>query len=170
MASTAQPVQPSTNRYEEAPVSQDQPSCFCATIVFREGEVLIVRRRNRTDRVPPGGHPQPREGVLACDRWVREQTGLDVDLGPCVFVVETIDPSGEQRVIEVMFLYSRSTIRPASRLRGWDGAGVCLAEHARAVAVATTAEQSHPGTAQLPPCPRTVAGRPVAAGNRVREP
>jgi 8-oxo-dGTP diphosphatase len=95
-------------------VSPDQPVVLrCATIVFRDGEVLVVRRRSRGDWVLPGGNPEPREGVLACARReVREETGLDVDPGRCAFVLETIDPSGEQRIIEVVFL---SPDRPAAQ-------------------------------------------------------
>lgn len=49
--------------------------------------------------------------MLGCARReVREETGLDVDPGQCAFVLETIDSSGEQRVIEVVFL---SPDRPA---------------------------------------------------------
>ena len=85
----------------------------CATIVFRNGEVLLVRRAARTDWVLPGGRPRPREGVLACARReVREETGLDIDPGRCAFVLDTIDPSGEQRVIEVVFL---SPDRPSAQ-------------------------------------------------------
>lgn len=86
----------------------------CATIVFRNGEVLLVRRSARGDWVLPGGRPHPREGVLACARReVREETGLDVDPGRCAFVLDTINPRGDQRVIDVVFLSSdRPTAQP----------------------------------------------------------
>ncbi|MGH3767570.1 MAG: NUDIX domain-containing protein [Pseudonocardiaceae bacterium] len=65
------------------------------------------------DWVLPGGRPRPGQGALACARReVGEETGLDVHPGRYAFVLETIDPSGEQRVIEVVFL---STDRPTAR-------------------------------------------------------
>ena len=88
----------------------------CATIVFRDTAVLLVHRMSRGDWVLPGGRPRAREGVLACARReLREETGLDVDPGRCAFVLETIDPSGEQRVIELVFL---SPDRPSAQPSG----------------------------------------------------
>jgi 8-oxo-dGTP pyrophosphatase MutT (NUDIX family) len=79
----------------------------CATIVFRDSEVLLVHRPERGGWVLPGGRPRPWEGTLACARReVREVTGLEVDPGRCafVFVFETIDPTNTDRIIELVFL------------------------------------------------------------------
>ncbi len=86
----------------------------CSTIVFRNGEVLVVHRSARGDWVLPGGRPKPREGALACARReVREETGLNIDPGRCAFVLDTIAPLGGQRVIEVVFLSpDRLSARP----------------------------------------------------------
>lgn len=110
-------------------MSPDPPVVLrCATIVFRDAEVLIVRRSARGDWVLPGGRPGPREGVLACARReVREETGLDVDPGRCAFVLETINPSGEQRVIEVAFLSpDRPTAQPVGSEPGMEPEFVAL--------------------------------------------
>lgn len=100
----------------------------CATIVFRNGEVLLVRRSARGDWVLPGGRPHLREGALACARReVREETGLDVDPGRCAFVLDTINPRGDQRVIEVVFLSSdRPTAQPVGSESGMEPAFVAL--------------------------------------------
>jgi 8-oxo-dGTP pyrophosphatase MutT (NUDIX family) len=86
-------------------------SLRCSTIVFRDGAVLVVHRGERGDVVLPGGNPRAHEGALACARReVREETGLEVDPGRCAFVLDTIDPGAERRIIEIVFL---SPDRPA---------------------------------------------------------
>jgi 8-oxo-dGTP pyrophosphatase MutT (NUDIX family) len=79
----------------------------CSAIVFRGDAVLLLgRRRNGTrDWVLPGGHPRPREGTATCAyREVLEETGLDVQIGRVAFVLETTDPAGDRRLIEIVFL------------------------------------------------------------------
>jgi 8-oxo-dGTP diphosphatase len=113
MASSAQPVQ-SVRTGRRRP--RESGSACRASLRHDR----VPRRRGARgapsepgDWVLPSGNPEPREGVLACARReVREETGLDVDPGRCAFVLETIDPSGEQRVIEVVFL---SPDRPAAQ-------------------------------------------------------
>ena len=77
----------------------------CSTIVFRDDAVLLVGRPARGDWVLPGGQPRSHEGVRACARReVREETGLEVDPGRCAFVLDTIDPTGRDRIVEIVFL------------------------------------------------------------------
>lgn len=79
----------------------------CSAIVFRgEAVLLLGRRRDGTrDWVLPGGHPRPREGTATCAyREVLEETGLDVQVGRVAFVLETTDPAGDRRLIEIVFL------------------------------------------------------------------
>jgi ADP-ribose pyrophosphatase YjhB (NUDIX family) len=79
----------------------------CSAIVFRGDGILLLRRcRNgATDWVLPGGHPRPREGMAACvEREVLEETGLRVDAGGVAFLLETSDPAGERRLVELVFL------------------------------------------------------------------
>jgi 8-oxo-dGTP diphosphatase len=77
----------------------------CSTVVFREDAVLLVHRSERGDWVLPGGRPRPGEGSAACaHREVREETGLLVDPGQCAFILDTIDPSGRKRIVEIVFL------------------------------------------------------------------
>jgi 8-oxo-dGTP pyrophosphatase MutT (NUDIX family) len=81
----------------------------CSAIVFRGDEVLLLRRRRdgTTDWVLPGGHPRPREGTAACvQREVLEETGLRVNAEGVAFLLETTDPAGERRLVEVVFLVS----------------------------------------------------------------
>lgn len=98
-------------------VTSDPPvELRCATIVFRGDAVLLVHRTRRDDWVLPGGRPRSREGVLACARReLREETGLAIDPGRCAFVLETIAPTGDHRIIEVVFLSGdRPTGEPVS--------------------------------------------------------
>ena len=80
-------------------------------VLFRRGTVLLLHRHKdgeEEDWVLPGGQPEAGEGTAACARReVHEETGLRVDVGRVAFVLETIDPEREHRVIEIVFLASR---------------------------------------------------------------
>lgn len=79
----------------------------CSTIIYRNDSVLLIKREGRGDWVLPGGQPRSHEGILSCARReIFEETGLSVDPGRCAFVFETMDPTGEDRVIEIVFLTS----------------------------------------------------------------
>jgi 8-oxo-dGTP pyrophosphatase MutT (NUDIX family) len=79
----------------------------CSAIVFREERLLLLRRRRdgAEDWVLPGGHPRPREGAAACvEREVLEEAGIRIQAPRVAFVLETTDPAGDRRLIEVVFL------------------------------------------------------------------
>jgi 8-oxo-dGTP diphosphatase len=79
----------------------------CSAIVFRDDRLLLLRRRRDSteDWVLPGGHPRPREGAAACvEREVLEETGIRIQAPRVAFVLETTDPAGDRRLIEVVFL------------------------------------------------------------------
>jgi 8-oxo-dGTP diphosphatase len=84
----------------------------CSVIVFYDDSVLLLRRPRRGDWALPGGTPRPGEHVLACARReLREETGLLIDPGRCVFVIESMPPDGE-RLLDLVFL---SPGRPAGQ-------------------------------------------------------
>jgi 8-oxo-dGTP diphosphatase len=79
----------------------------CSAIVFRDDRLLLLRRRRdgAEDWVLPGGHPRPQEGAAACvEREVLEETGIHIQAPRVAFVLETTDPAGDRRLIEVVFL------------------------------------------------------------------
>jgi 8-oxo-dGTP pyrophosphatase MutT (NUDIX family) len=91
----------------------------CSAIVFRGDDVLLLRRRRNgtIDWVLPGGHPRPREGTAACVvREVLEETGLRVDASGVAFLLETTDPAGERRLVELVFLASEPAGQIAPRV------------------------------------------------------
>ena len=79
------------------------------------GQAVLLLGRHRDgmpDWVLPGGHPRPREGTAACAyRKVLEETGLDVQVGRVAFMLETTDPDGDRRLIEITFLASGTPTR-----------------------------------------------------------
>jgi 8-oxo-dGTP diphosphatase len=79
----------------------------CSAIVFRDDRLLLLRRRRNgtEDWVLPGGHPRRREGAAACvEREVFEETGIRIQAPRVAFLLETTDPAGDRRLIEVVFL------------------------------------------------------------------
>lgn len=84
----------------------------CSVVVFFHGQVLLVRRRDTDDWALPGGTPHPAEDLLACARReVREETGMHVNPGTCVFVVETVRPYS-RRLIDLVFLSPTCPVGP----------------------------------------------------------
>jgi 8-oxo-dGTP diphosphatase len=79
----------------------------CSAIVFRDDRLRLLRRHRdgAEDWVLPGGHPRRREGAAACvEREVLEETGIRIQAPRVAFVLETTDPAGGRRLIEVVFL------------------------------------------------------------------
>ncbi len=77
------------------------PIVGVGAVIVRRGEVLIVRRANpplQGEWSIPGGAldlgEKLRDGVA---REVREETGLDVEVGPVLDVFDSIFPDGEGR-------------------------------------------------------------------------
>lgn len=94
----------------------------CSTAIFRDKHLLLVHRTRDglDDWVLPGGYPRAGEGMAACvRREVLEETGIRVEPNQCAFVLETIDPAGEQRRVELVFaIRTQSPTEPEQREPG----------------------------------------------------
>lgn len=82
----------------------------CSVVVLRNLEVLLIHRSSRPadwtdgDWVLPGGRPRPAESVGACARReAAEETGLDVVVQRCLFVLEVNAPPPGGRIVELVF-------------------------------------------------------------------
>lgn len=83
----------------------------CSVVVLREESVLLVHRTwddarpASGDWVLPGGRPRPHESMTSCARReVAEETGLDVTVGACLFVLEVSSaPPLVHRGVELVF-------------------------------------------------------------------
>jgi len=88
----------------------DQPSgadVRCSALVFRDQEVLLVRRArdDGEDWVLPGGTPRPGESMAACARReTLEETGLAVEPGRIAFVLEAQGPRSGLHTVDLVFL------------------------------------------------------------------
>jgi 8-oxo-dGTP diphosphatase len=83
----------------------DTPRIPCVgAVVVHEGRLLVVRRGREPGRgmwSVPGGRVEAGETLTtACEREVREETGLDVRAGAVVGTVERDAPSGGVYVID----------------------------------------------------------------------
>ena len=78
-----------------------------AGVVLRDNQILMVRRkygRYRQMWCIPCGHVEPGEDVRqAVKREIKEETGLDVEIGDVVDVLSTHHPGGKS-VVGVYFL------------------------------------------------------------------
>lgn len=101
------------NGDKSAEMPRDGPvNLRCSVIVTRGDDVLLIHRRgvDHHDWVLPGGRPRPTETTAACARReVREETGLEVEPQRCALVLEVIDPSTEDRTVEIVFLGASSS-------------------------------------------------------------
>ncbi len=93
---------------ESAEVPYDEPvNLRCSVIVTRGDAVVLIHRSGdgHDDWVIPGGRPRVRETTAACARReVREETGLEVEPQRCALVLEVIDPSTDDRTVEIVFV------------------------------------------------------------------
>lgn len=85
-----------SRRYPEAPLFA------VAAVVVREGRVLLVRRRQPPHAGQwsvPGGVQEVGETIAdALRREVREETGLEIAVGPLLDLADLLVPDGDGRV------------------------------------------------------------------------
>lgn len=88
-----------------APASELTRVRVAAFIEF-DGRVVLVRHRTHDSvyHLLPGGGVDYRETLeQALVREVAEETGLQVSIGPLIFVNDTIDPHGTRHVVNLTF-------------------------------------------------------------------
>jgi ADP-ribose pyrophosphatase YjhB (NUDIX family) len=85
----------------------DRPRVRVAAAILDEGgRVVLVRHRHGSVRyhLLPGGGVETGESLAdALIREVREETGLQVEVGEPLFVSDTIDPAGGRHVVNLTF-------------------------------------------------------------------
>lgn len=89
-------------RLFDPPGAQPWPRCGVSAIIFRDQAVLLVERASGALKgrwSPPGGHIEPGERVRAAAlREVREETGVEAEIGGLVDVHEVLLQDGEGRL------------------------------------------------------------------------
>jgi len=69
-------------------------------------ELLVVRHEKEGGVyfLLPGGGVEPGESFAGCfAREMREELGVDAEMGDLAFVVESIDPAGSRHVVQLAF-------------------------------------------------------------------
>jgi 8-oxo-dGTP diphosphatase len=88
-----------------APAS-DTPRVRVAALIVLDGKVVLVRHRRGSSRyhlLPGGGLNHGESLAEAVARECREETGLEVAVGPLLFVNDTIDPRGTRHLVNLTF-------------------------------------------------------------------
>lgn len=88
----------------------------CSVALIKSDQILLLHRTAQPnygsdgDWVLPGGHPKGGEAMRSCAaREVREETGLSVDVGRCLFVYEVVGPTEIARRVELVFAATTSS-------------------------------------------------------------
>ncbi len=82
------------------------PRVRVAALMRLEGRIVCVRHRagSAVYHLLPGGGVQYRETIGdALKREVREETGLEIEVGAPLFINDTIDPAGRRHVVNLTF-------------------------------------------------------------------
>ena len=78
----------------------------CAAVVVRSDEILLVRHKKagREYWLLPGGGLEPGETIAqATERELREECGVSIRCGRLLFLAETLEPSLERQIINLVF-------------------------------------------------------------------
>jgi ADP-ribose pyrophosphatase YjhB (NUDIX family) len=79
----------------------------CAAVVIRGNELLLVKHEKcgREYWLLPGGGLEPGETLAqATERELREECGVSIRCGRLLFIAETLEPTKERQIINVVFL------------------------------------------------------------------
>lgn len=107
---TSPPAEPVEGLLETTRDEESLVDLRCSVAVMRGSDVLVVhrsddpQRREDGDWVLPGGRAPAGESMVACARReTLEETGLDVVVRRCLFVLEVTAPRSRDRVVELIF-------------------------------------------------------------------
>jgi len=87
-------------------VSEQRPRIRVGAIVQRDDALLLVRhvKDDRAYWMPPGGGVDWGEPLdAALQRELREETGLEITVGPLLIAKDSIPPDGSRHIVHLLF-------------------------------------------------------------------
>lgn len=94
-------------RMVAAVVDSTLPAVGCGAFILRNGYLLLIQRLRAPEAGCwglPGGRVEPFEGLTeAVRREIREETGLEITLGPLLCIVEQSEPVAGQHWVSPVY-------------------------------------------------------------------
>lgn len=107
-------------------MTQIYPQVATGAVVIKDGKVLLVKRKNSPSKnrwAIPGGKVRPGERLhSAVKRELKEETGIEVDVGDVIHVFDVIERDAKKQVLVHYVIIDFEAFYRSGELRPGDDA------------------------------------------------